>query len=81
MAIVQCRSRAQWPAKLKQLSLRSWDGDRESRMGGVDGRSTSLRPGIIIGSRSRVTGKATTSRKHNHLRRWANSFDFELFYH
>jgi hypothetical protein len=38
MAIAQCRGRAQWPVKLKQLSLRSGDVDQELRMGGVDGR-------------------------------------------
>ena len=63
MANAGCRSRAQWPAKLKQLSLRSWDADQESRMGGVDGRSTSLRAGFITGSRSREFGKAATFKK------------------
>jgi hypothetical protein len=77
MAIVQCRSRAQWPAKLKQLSLRSCAVDQELRMGGDEGRPLAT-AGIIIGSRIPVTGKATTSTKHNHMRPLAGSFDFEL---
>jgi hypothetical protein len=44
------------------------DGDQESRMGDVERRSKlATASSIIIGSRSRVTEKATASTKHNHM--------------
>jgi hypothetical protein len=68
MAIAQCRSRAQWPARLKQLSLNLLTGikTRGWEMSKGDPKLATA-SSIIIGSRSRVTGKATASTKHNHM--------------